>query len=124
MQVKPILKPDGTKFGHHHKLKTLWLNGKLPTVKFGVYGDKLTKDTISLEHFKPVSQGGKTEISNLGLASKIKNNLRGNKPLKDFLTKEMLDRYLEQFRNVIAKGFNGNKYIESIKKAVTELMKG
>lgn len=120
MQIKPT--SDPIKFGHHHRLKTLWLRGKLPTVKFGVYGDKLTKNTISLEHFIPISQGGKTAIDNLGLATKAKNNLRGDKPLKDFLTEEMLNQYLDQFRNVITHKFNGNKYIETIKAKIGGLL--
>ena len=60
MKIKP--NTDSVKFGHHHRLKTLWLRGKLPTVKFGVYGDKLTKQTVSLEHFIPISKGGKTAM--------------------------------------------------------------
>lgn len=123
MQVAPIARPDPTTFKHHHKLKTLWLKGKLPGVKFGVYGDRLTKDTVSLEHFKPVSQGGKTILSNLGLASKEKNNLRGNKPLKDFLTLEMLKKYLKQFTGVKVKDFNGDGYSQLIMKNVGDKLK-
>ena len=123
MQVTPITRPDPITFKHHHKLKTLWLRGKLPSVKFGVYGDRLTKDTVSLEHFKPISQGGKTILSNLGLASKEKNNLRGNKPLKDFLTLEMLKKYLKQFTGVKVKDFNGDRYSQLIMKNVGEELK-
>lgn len=120
MQVKPA---DNVNFGYRHQLKTLWLKGKLPSVKFGVYGDNLTKDTVSLEHFKPVSQGGKTILGNLGLASKEKNNLRGSKPLREFLTLAGLKQYLEQFTGVNVDDFNGNKYSQLVIKNVGEQLK-
>lgn len=119
MQIKPA---DNVSFGYRHQLKTLWLKGKLPSVKFGVYGDKLTKDTVSLEHFKPVSQGGKTILGNLGLASKEKNNLRGSKPLREFLTLAGLKQYLEQFTGVKTKDFNGDEYTHIIIKNIGETL--
>jgi 5-methylcytosine-specific restriction endonuclease McrA len=120
MKVKPILQP--TFNGYNSILKTLWKRGKLPSVKRGLYGDILTKDNLSLEHLKPHSQGGKTSLSNLALASKKKNNFRNSKPLKDFLTKEMIENYLNQFKNIHARGFSGNKYIEMLRKTFKELL--
>ena len=119
MKVRPT---DSVTFGHHHKLKTLWLRGKFPSVKFGVYGDLLTKDTVSLEHFQPISKGGKTTLGNLGLASKNKNNLRGNQPLKNFLTLDMLQKYLKQFRGIKVKDFNGDTYEKLITENVGKIL--
>lgn len=108
--------------GYKSQLKTLWKRGKLKTVVHGLYGDVLTKSNISLEHLKPHSKGGKTVLSNLALASKEKNNFRSSRPLKDFLTKEMIDNYLNQFKNIHTRGFNGNKYIEMLRKTFKELL--
>ena len=49
--IKPI---DSTSFKYHHPLKTEWLKGKLPTVKYGIYGKELTPKTVSIEHNIPV----------------------------------------------------------------------
>lgn len=108
-------------FGSYQNvLKTLYKRGQMPQVKRGLYGDLLTKDNVSLEHLKPHSEGGKTVLSNLALASKSKNNARGAKPLKDVLNWEMVDEYLSQF-NFRIKGFDGNKYAEMIRNTIKEL---
>lgn len=120
MQVKPILQP--TFEGYKSRLKTLWKRGKLPSVKRGLYGDILTKDNLTLEHLKPHSQGGRTVLSNLALASYEKNSFRNDKPLKYFLTQEMVENYLKQFKNIYARGFSGNKYIEMLRKTFKELL--
>ena len=80
MKLPPIL-PDIITFGYSHKLKTLYKQGKLPTVKYGFYGGELTKDIVSLEHLQPHSKGGKTVLNNLVLATIENNNRRGNKSL-------------------------------------------
>ena len=65
-------------FGYSSPLKTLWKEGKLPTVEVGMYGGKLTKENICLEHIQPHSKGGKTMLSNLALTTMENNNNRGN----------------------------------------------
>ena len=55
-------------FGYTHYLKTYYLQGKLPTVKRGLYGGILTPETVSLEHILPKEKGGHTTLSNLALA--------------------------------------------------------
>lgn len=92
----------------------------MPQVKRGLYGDILTKDNVSLEHLKPHSEGGKTVLSNLALASKRQNSARGAKPLKEVLNWEMVNEYLSQF-NFRIKGFNGPKYADMIRKTVEDL---
>lgn len=100
-------------FQYSSPLKTLWRKGKLP-VKYGFYGDILTQKNVSLEHLKPHSKGGKTNLTNLVLASKVKNNARGNEGIKDYLTTENVVRYLAQFKDIRVKDFDGNKYIAGI----------
>ena len=110
MLVQPI---QSLTFQYSSPLKTLWRKGKLP-VKYGFYGDILTQKNVSLEHLKPHSKGGKTNLTNLVLASKTKNNARGDSSVKDYLTVENVVRYLAQFKDIRIKDFDGNKYIAGI----------
>lgn len=115
------MKVTAISFGYSNRLKTLWKNGELPTVTKGLYGGTLTKDTISLEHLKPHSQGGSTTMYNLALATVENNQKRANKPLQDFLTKENLENYLKQFEGIKLKKFDGDRYIEQILKTLKRL---
>ena len=110
-------------FGYSSPLKTLYLKGELP-VKYGFYGDRLNSKNVSLEHLLPRSKGGKTELSNLVLASKEKNQIRGNQPISRYINLEAMQTYIDQFKNVKTNGFNGNEYIKNILKTVTELVRG
>ena len=109
-------------FGYSHALKTAWKKGQIPQVKYGFYGEKLTKKNVSLEHLKPISKGGKTEWSNLVLADNKINNARGDKPLGEYLNIKAMGKYLEQFVNIKIKGFDGNKYIAMILETVGGLL--
>lgn len=117
---KPV--PYPITFQYHNILKTQYLKGNLKDVKYGIYGDKLTKKTVSLEHIVPKSKGGKTELSNLALASKRMNHARGNKPIKDFLTAENLTRYIEQFMNIKIPEFDGVKYVKELLKSINKAL--
>ena len=113
-------------FGYNHTIKKLWKKNKLPTVKRGLYGDLLNIDNLSLEHGNPVSKGGKTIIDNLFLASKEKNNARGNRPITEFLTPEMAKEYFAQFKDVVVKikkqvVFVGNEYIQKATRTLKSL---
>lgn len=113
---------DGISFlGYSSVLKSEWRKGHLPTVKKGFYGDKLTKCNLSLEHLKAKSKGGRTTLDNLVLASKEKNNLRGNDDIRNFFNKKFALNYLSQFIGVKTKKFNGDRYITSILKTLEEL---
>lgn len=104
--------------GHNSLLKDMYKDGKLPTVKIGLYGGKLKEDNVSFEHIKPKSLGGSATLKNGALATRENNSARGNKDINLFLTKEMLHNYLVQFQNVVVKYkgkiFIGNKYILDI----------
>lgn len=112
MLIIPI-NPDIT-FGYHNVLKTQYLKGNLKSVKYGFYGDKLTKKNVSLEHLKPKSKGGKSELENFVLASKYKNQIRGNKDIRPYIDKETVMRYLLQFVGIRVENFNGDNYIRAI----------
>ena len=112
--------------GYDSILKQCYKKGLLPTVKLGLYGGKLTKKNVSLEHLIPVSGGGKTDLSNFALTTKEANNLRGNAPLKDFLRPDVAIRYLLQFKGVRIRNFNGqnfdgNRYIAQLLDLFNEL---
>lgn len=119
MEVKPV--QSNITFGYTNKLKTLYLKGKIKP-KYGLYGDKLTKKNVSLEHILPKSQGGKTEIDNLALASIRMNNARGNQPLSEYLTAENLARYIDQFMQIKIPEFNGIKYIKGLLKTINQVL--
>ena len=68
MNIQPIKNPVA--FCYKNILKTLWLNGELPTVEKGIYGGILKPDIVTLEHIKPKSKGGLTKLDNLALATK------------------------------------------------------
>ena len=119
--VGPKIEPTIPFTGYNNILKTQWRKGNLPTVKIGFYGDPIKQDTVSLEHLKPHSQGGKTCLSNLVLASRRNNSSRGTKPLKEVVDIEVVKAYLRQFINVNIKGLNGVKYIRDIIKTLNKL---
>lgn len=126
MNLPPIVAPlnpfYSQTFGYSHPLKTAWKKGQLSQVKYGFYGERLTKKNISLEHLKPISQGGKTQWQNLVLADNKINNARGDKPLSEYINYKAMGRYLEQFANIKIRGFDGNKYIAMILETVGGLI--
>lgn len=109
-----IQRTDNISFGYSNVLKTQWLKGNLKSVKYGFYGDKLTKKTVTLEHLKPKSKGGKSELENFVLASKYRNQLRSNNDIREYIDKENVLRYLLQFVGIKAENFNGDNYIKMI----------
>lgn len=123
MIVSPV-EPNQPTFGSSSLIKKLWREGKLPTVKYGFYGDRLTQENLSQEHLRPKSQGGKTELKNLVLASQRNNGHRSSKPLKDFINFDYMARYLNQFIDVKVENFNGNKYIDAILHTVKIILRG
>lgn len=99
----------------HSALKTLWKKRKLPTVTRGFYGDYLTRTNLSLEHLALASRSGRSDLSNLVLASKRKNFARGSRPLWEVINLQAAKEYLSQFRGISIQGkFNGESYIKMI----------
>ena len=112
MKVQPTT--NSPNFQYRHPLKTAYKKGLMPEVKYGLYGELLTKDTVSLEHITPKSQGGGLTFDNLALASKLENNKRGTIPINQLVTKQMWVKYLKQFINVKNHLVNGISYIKGI----------
>ena len=116
------IKPNPVPFkGYVHPLKTLFKRGLFPSVTTGLYGGKLTIDSASLEHLKPHSLGGKTKYRNLALADRFKNSARGNRPLAEFLSWDMLESYLKQFNFRIRGLFDGFAYQKQLRQTCMEL---
>ena len=114
MRIEPTFQQPQFK-GYNCILKDMYKDGKLPSVKVGLYGGRLSKQTVSLEHIRPASKGGSTALKNMALATRDNNRLRGNRDINNYLTKAMLYNYLIQFKDLIVKYkgkiFNGNNYI-------------
>jgi len=120
MRVNPTSKIT---FTYSSPLKTAWKKGLLPTVTKGLSGTPLKKDTVSVDHIVPHSKGGKTTLSNLVLEDAVWNNKRGNTPIWDWITDEMLEDYCKQFQDVYNEFINGNNYVKLIKETFAKLKK-
>lgn len=116
----PISYPQPTFDGS--LIKRLFIKGKLPRVKKGIYGGDLTKNNVTDEHIKPKSKGGTNAEDNIALATKQNNNDRGNEPLEEWLTQEELELYLQQFEGTkLPKyNFNGDAYVKGIRERVSK----
>lgn len=101
-------------FGYSSILKKEWKAGRLPSVKYGLYGGKLNNKNLSLEHLQAKSNGGVSGLRNYALATKQSNWLRGNEDIRKFLTIDMVRKYLSQFIGVKTKKFDGDKYIQMV----------
>lgn len=124
----------GVSFGYHHPIKTMWLKGRLSWLKYGFYGDELTKKNVSIEHLEPVAEFKKkysdekakrlaTTWDNVVLASNRINNLRGCEPLSAVIDYEAMGRYLQQFEGKWIPGYgSGEKYIKGILDTVNRLI--
>ena len=93
----------------------------MPSVTHGLYGNRLTQQNCSLEHLLPRSQRGGTTFSNLALATREANMVRGSKPLSSFLTWEMLEAYLSQFNFRILGVFDGFLYQNQVRRTCERL---
>lgn len=119
MRIRPV---DTTPFKYKSVLKTEWLKGNMPSVKHGLYGGELTKKNVTLEHLKPHSKGGKTELRNLALAVDVNNFERSSKPLGTCLSKDMFEAYCKQFEDIKLPNFDGKSYIINLAKTVDRLL--
>ena len=95
----------------------------MPSVKYDMAGNRLTKDNVTNGHMLAHSKGGSTEISNLMLETANYNFMKGNKPFSWFFTQEGFDMYCEQFKNIKLPKFNGLDYIFKITKTKDRLLR-
>lgn len=122
MQIRGVDNNNSIHFRYSHPLKTLYKQNKLK-IKYGFYGEKLEKESTTIEHLKCVKYGGKTTYDNIVLTSANKNMARGIRPLKDVIKWGNVTRYLNQFKDIKLKGFDGNKYIQGILNTINNLIK-
>ena len=108
-------------FGYKSILKDLFKQGEMPSVTRGLYGNRIDRGTVSIEHLLPHSMGGGDTLSNYALAH-VKSNLsRGNNPIAYFLDNKMLEDYLSQFNFEIKGRFNGYAYQDMIRNTCKRL---
>lgn len=103
------------------RLKNLYKKGKI-NIQYGIYGGKLTRKNVTDEHLLPKFYGGTKELDNIALATKENNWERGREPIEYYLTYEMLQNYCAQFKGIKLKDFDGNKYVEGIKRTIRKLI--
>ena len=117
MKVYRIDKPPIFK----SQLKKLYKKGKL-SIKYGLYGEELTKKNVTDEHLLPRCFGGSSDLSNIALATKEANWRRGSEPIEIFLSLGMLRNYCKQFKGIKIRGFNGDEYVKGIIKTIKGLV--
>lgn len=106
-----------------HPLKKDWLEGQMPSVIHGFYGDILDTKTVTLEHILPKSKGGKSCLSNYALASGPKNWARADKPLAEYFNPEAFKQYCEEMMQVHSKNIDGPSYVEQLIETVKNVLK-
>ena len=104
----------GIAFGYKSVLKTYWREGKLPTVTKDIYGKTLVEATI--EHIRPRSKRGKSNLFNYALANPQDNFKRGSDPIMDHTTFENVYNWFKQFVNVKLPNLDGQQYIKNTAK--------
>ena len=120
MYINPI---NQITFKYKSVLKTEWLKGNMPDVKYDMGGNLLTKDNVTNGHMLAVSKGGKTCEENLMLETAIYNFMKGNKPFSWFFTKEGFETYCKQFLNIKLPNFDGVAYVFKITKNADFLLR-
>ena len=117
MKIQPTQRIS---FQYKWNVKSAFKKGKLPSVKVDASGRKLTVNNATVDHIIPHSKGGRTRDDNLMLATKEFNQLRGNKPLGDFITVKGFAKHLAQYIDVRVGDFDGNEYILNVLRKVAK----
>ena len=106
--------------GYNFTLKKLYRQGKLPKDLIDIGGNRLTQANLSGDHAIPRSRGGKTTDSNMMLATKQFNSLRGDRPLRDVVSVDNVIKWADQYLNLKPiDGFDFVKYVSDIFKILT-----
>ena len=117
MRIQPTQRIS---FQYKWNVKSAFKKGKLPSVKVDASGRKLTVNNATVDHIIPHSKGGRTRDDNLMLATKEFNQLRGNKPLGDFITVKGFAKHLAQYIDIRVGDFDGNEYILNVLRKVAK----
>ena len=125
MRIIPIdRKPfPPIRFGMKSILKTEWLNGNMPNVKYDIGGNLLTKENVTNGHMLPKSKGGTNELKNLTLESLPYNMMKGNKPFSWFFDTKHFMQYCDEVAKVKLPNFNGLEYVKGIIENAFNLLK-
>ena len=91
MNVEPI-NPNIT---FNSRIKRLYKSGKIK-LDYDIYGFPLNKNNVTDEHIICRCFGGSSEESNIALATREINNLRGCRPIEQFVTMKMVSKYVER----------------------------
>ena len=116
-----IVFPDGVyvpiHFGYRSELKTLYRQGKLKGLK-SFSGQELTQ--VSIDHIKPKSRGGKSDLGNYVLTNQQENSERGSKNIDFYLEKNLKGaiEYINWFWTHKVEGFDCIGYVNRIIKAI------
>lgn len=120
MFVQPV---DNIQFTS--KIKRLYKRGKIK-LDYDLYGFPLSKDNVTDEHIICKCFGGPSTENNIALATKEMNNLRGNKPIEQFVTIKMVAKYIERLLDnnpPIVDGYNVVEYCNGILKTFQKIFK-
>jgi hypothetical protein len=117
--IQPI-KIDITSFKRKSIIKTEWLNGNVP-LKKGFLGGELTPQNISIDHIKPRSQGGRSELSNYVLMTIENNGKKSSDDIFYYATKENTEQYFKAFEGIKLGKYQGEDYLKMISKTLRKL---
>lgn len=122
MNVEPI-NPNIT---FNSRIKRLYKSGKIK-LDYDLYGLPLNKNNVTDEHIICRCFGGSSEESNIALATREINNLRGNKPIEQFVTMNMVNKYVERILTNnphTVDGYDLIKYCSGILRTFRKIFKG
>ncbi len=103
-------------------IENYFADNKLPAVKYDLYGGLLTPNNVTLDYITPPSKGGKRALENVVLVTSANKQCKKLIPLTERFTSEELEAYLAQFANVKLQNFDGNQYIQGIRKTAAKYL--
>ena len=119
----PKIQANPISFKYKSILKSYWLEDMLPSVKYDMGGNLLTKKNCTLGHMLAHSKKGKSELANYMLETKGYNMMKSNQPFSKFFSTEAFEAYCKQFEKVNLPGLNGLNYISMITKTAKRLLR-
>lgn len=90
MSVEPI-----SSISFQSRIKRLYKAGKIK-LDYDIYNFPLSPEKVSDEHIICRCRGGSSDESNIALADVHINNLRGSRPIEEFVTMKMVNKYVER----------------------------
>ena len=118
MSVEPI-----SSISFQSRIKRLYKLGKIK-LDYDIYNFPLSPENVSDEHIICRCRGGSSDESNIALADVHINNLRGSRPIEEFVTMKMVNKYVERLlKNNPAKigDYDLKAYCDSILKTFNRI---